>query len=520
MRRPDFITLFGKGAGVAALPGRVQALVAGKEPLFEAGFIVALLAIAIGMRAVGLNGRVDFGGYDEGVYWASLRSMRAGYHLYGQIFSSQPPVFLPFDLPALRAVGLRPCGGPRGGSRPLSSRPGRGVPDGKDTERTPGRFDRPRHFACQSNVSRGVSSSSGRSAGDRISIPDDCSRIPVARPSNRTKRHGVRRYLRRHAIAGCVDQTDRCHRICPAGSACSRRIWHIRHETRACIRAKLLPMTAGLAAAVAAALCILAPFMGSLNAVLQQAVTFHLEAETIALGPRNIDTLRHFFATNAALSMAAVIGALVAILRRDARTIPLAAWLLATLAVLAIHVPLFPHHLLMLIPPLIALIVLGMNGLPDILIAGPGAWRHGAALLMGLLAVTVVLAGIRGDYDYYRDLNARSASAAIHPIARIAADLERATTSDQWIITDAQFVAALANRDTPPWLVDTSSVRILSGHLTAGELLQAGTDPRVHAVLFATGRLTAAPLAGFHDWVAGHFNLLHKYDDGIELWIR
>jgi hypothetical protein len=63
-------------------------------------------------------------------------------------------------------------------------------------------------------------------------------------------------------------------------------------------------------------------------------------------------------------------------------------------------------------------------------------------------------------------------------------------------------------------------VRVLSGHLTDGELLQAGTDPSVHAVLFATGRLTAPPVASFHGWVEDHFNLLRRYDDGIELWTR
>ena len=101
-----------------------------------------------------------------------------------------------------------------------------------------------------------------------------------------------------------------------------------------------------------------------------------------------------------------------------------------------------------------------------------------------------------------------------------ATDLKRATTPDQWIITDAQFVAALANRDTPPWLVDTSFTRVLSGYLSSQELMQAGADARVHAVLFATNRLTAAPIARFHSWVAEHFSLRRTYGDGIELWTR
>jgi 4-amino-4-deoxy-L-arabinose transferase-like glycosyltransferase len=520
MRRREFITVFGKGAGVAALPGRVQSLVAGKEPIVQAGFIVALLAIAIGMRAVGLNGPVDFDSYDEGVYWASLRSMSAGYHLYGQIFSSQPPLFLPSIYPfyalsgstlaaaraAVAVLSVLGLGGAYLMGRTLSGRLA-------GLTALAILLVNPNYLAA----SQVLLAEAPATAFQFLTLA-----AAFLWHDHPTGRRGMAFAV----ICGVTlslavsVKLIAATAVVPVGLLVLARIWHIRHETRACIRADLMPMTAGLAAAVVTALCILAPFVGSLNAVLQQAVTFHLEAEAMAPGSRNSDTLRHFFAANAALAMAAIVGALVAILSRDSRTIPLAAWLLATLAVLAIHVPLFPHHLLMLIPPLIALIVLGMNGLPNISIGGPGAWRHGAALLMGLLAVTVVLAGIRGDYNDYRDLNARSASTAIYPIARIAADLERATTTGQWIITDAQSVAALANRDTPPWLVDTSFVRILSGHLTNGELLQAGTDPRVHAVLFATGRLTAAPVAGFHDWVAGHFNLLRKYDDGIELWIR
>jgi hypothetical protein len=136
------------------------------------------------------------------------------------------------------------------------------------------------------------------------------------------------------------------------------------------------------------------------------------------------------------------------------------------------------------------------------------------------LAFAFVIFSIRHDYRYYRGLRVQAASTETQRMAQIAADLERATTPDQWIITDAQFVAALANRDTPPWLVDTSFKRVLSGYLTSQELMQAGADARVHAVVFATHRLTAAPIASFHLWVTEHFNLLRTYDTGIELWTR
>src|SRR5947209_7592581 len=58
------------------------------------GVLVALLAIAFGMRFYGLGLPFDRDGYDEGVYWQTLLSMRAGYTLYQQIFYSQPPFFM------------------------------------------------------------------------------------------------------------------------------------------------------------------------------------------------------------------------------------------------------------------------------------------------------------------------------------------------------------------------------------------------------------------------------------------
>jgi hypothetical protein len=35
-------------------------------------------------RWYGLNGRFDYDGYDEGMYWQTLRAMSAGYSLYGR----------------------------------------------------------------------------------------------------------------------------------------------------------------------------------------------------------------------------------------------------------------------------------------------------------------------------------------------------------------------------------------------------------------------------------------------------
>src|SRR5947209_7394539 len=54
----------------------------------------ALLAFGLWLRLKDLGLPFDRDGYDEGVYWQSLRAMASGHSLYQQIFYSQPPFFL------------------------------------------------------------------------------------------------------------------------------------------------------------------------------------------------------------------------------------------------------------------------------------------------------------------------------------------------------------------------------------------------------------------------------------------
>src|SRR5689334_19124075 len=67
--------------------------------------IVALFAIAVGMRLYDLGLPFDRDTYDEGVYWQSLRAMSAGHPLYQQIFYSQPPFFLLSTFPSYVLFG-------------------------------------------------------------------------------------------------------------------------------------------------------------------------------------------------------------------------------------------------------------------------------------------------------------------------------------------------------------------------------------------------------------------------------
>jgi hypothetical protein len=65
--------------------------------------IAAILVALVATHLPHLNaGPLD---YDEGIYWLSLRSMRAGHPLFTAVYSSQPPAFLLMTEPPWSWLG-------------------------------------------------------------------------------------------------------------------------------------------------------------------------------------------------------------------------------------------------------------------------------------------------------------------------------------------------------------------------------------------------------------------------------
>ncbi len=163
--------------------------------------------------------------------------------------------------------------------------------------------------------------------------------------------------------------------------------------------------------------------------------------------------------------------------------------------------------------------MLGLADLPSLeQVTKRMSWVRSSALLMWLLICATTAEAMPALYVYYQTRSAHSESDEVQQIAKVVADLRKATTQDDWVITDGQFLVALADRNTPPALTDTSFVRISTGYLTTQQLVEAASDPRVKAVLFSSDRL--ASKADFHGWVAQHFPTKHSYAPMIELWIR
>jgi hypothetical protein len=138
--------------------------------------------------------------------------------------------------------------------------------------------------------------------------------------------------------------------------------------------------------------------------------------------------------------------------------------------------------------------------------------------IVGLLIVGAINVQASRHSLYLK--RAQGASPATTQDLLVARDVRNATQPGQLVISDAQFIVGLANRNTPPSLVDTSQVRIKTGYVTQQQLIQEASKPQVHAVLFYTSRLDSPLTAGFHNWVAQHFRLVHDYGHGRELWVK
>jgi 4-amino-4-deoxy-L-arabinose transferase-like glycosyltransferase len=482
--------------------------------------VLGIAGIAIAMRLYGLSRLFDYDGYDEGVYWQTLRAMHAGYSLYDQIFYAQPPLFAssiyPFyalfgqsiaaartGIAALSLLGLL---GVYMIGKALASRAG-GLAATSLLLFTP-------VYLRQSQILE--------AEGPATAVLFLCIGTALLWwESPQGKKGGVLAVICGATLSiGILMKLLNVTAVVPILMLILWRMWNVRLENQGAN--VLMPIVLGFIAAVAVAFIALMPFLHSLGPLLDQVVSYHLVAKK-AWQTDNFEVLGRFFSTNAFLSVAALLAAILALIRRDWRVIPLLAWLMATIVLLAMQVPLFPRHVIVLVPPLIAISVSGLGDLPalrqlrEILRARTPPAQLGG-LLMGVLVFVAVLAGIVGSYGHYQRMSAQESNSARS--AAVAADLRQVTGVDQWVITDGQFIAAMADRDTPPSLVDTSHVRIFAGYLATQELIEAASDVRVHVVLFATNRFALGATANFHGWVAQHFALVRKYGPGLELWIR
>jgi 4-amino-4-deoxy-L-arabinose transferase-like glycosyltransferase len=491
------------------------------------GVLVALFAIAFGMRLYGLGLPFDRDGYDEGVYWQTLLSMRAGYTLYQQIFYSQPPFFMFSTYPFYVLFG----------GTLWSARFGIAIVSllglvgaflmGKSLS---GRFGAiaavlllvidPLYLSQSQKIEAEVSSVafSFLAVGAAYlwwEIPEGAVGLSLAALSGVALSLGI--------LCKLLSITS----IVPISLLLLARCWQIwRKAPGTSWRSRLnslYPMALLVIASVGTMLVVLLPLFGTYSSMIRDVITFHTDARTILINNQvhNIEILRSYFLTNWPLVIVALFGALNALLRRDWRFIPLLAWLLVSTYMLQLVVPLFYRHFIALQPALIAMAVMGLNRTFPV---GGFVSHFKLSQIMPVLGALLILLNIVTDLpqysSYYQSADRHGSDAYIGLQTQVARDLHNSITAGELVVTDGQFTAAVADRRTPPSLVDTSIVRVVSGSVTLQQLESEASQPQVHAVLFFMARLHLPQVAGFHAWVSQHFHLKYRYGPDRELWVR
>jgi hypothetical protein len=307
--------------------------------------------------------------------------------------------------------------------------------------------------------------------------------------------------------------------LVPIGLLALVRLWQISRQPPARRWPAAVSLLAGIAAFIIATAAVLLPFLGSWPQFLQQVISFHVAAGHALKDSQagNLSTIRGGLAS--LLTLTALYGTVVALLRRDWRIIPLLGWLFATLYLLWGEIPLFQHHLVILAPPLISLAIMGISPFSLKQPQLTRIWQ--AATLIALLLIVVVSGlNLRDSRSYLRTEHGHNMAVTNGPQQQVVKDLQAYTQPHQLVITDGQFIMGLAGRSTTPDLVDTSSVHVKSGYLTAQQLITDAAQPQVHAILFYTGRLRLPQLAPFDAWVTTHYRLVRNYGNGNGLWIK
>ncbi|MEV4413359.1 glycosyltransferase family 39 protein [Catellatospora sp. NPDC049609] len=267
---------------------------------------------------------------------------------------------------------------------------------------------------------------------------------------------------------------------------------------------------AGFAAAAGAAVAVLRPG----RAAWDQVFALHLRATDTAGGtPDVIKMIDNTGDWGLPYFTAAAVGAVLAIAlpgraggRPDAIAITL--WALAVVPFGYLHHPTFKHHVLLFIAPAGALIVLGAAALwAAVRLAVrrvTGERRRWAGALLVLPAVAAALWHTAGT-TVAPELKDTAVEACLRTLPR-----------DIVLVADDQAMLARAGLRTPPWLVDTSHVRIDSGWLTDGEIVAAATV--ADGVMFARPRRI-----GKHPevraWAKEHFTVRYTADR-YELYLR
>jgi 4-amino-4-deoxy-L-arabinose transferase-like glycosyltransferase len=522
--------------------------------------VLALFVAGIWMRLHLLDVPFDRDSYDEGVYWQSLRSMSTGASLYQQIFYSQPPFFL-LSIYPFYALLDQTIWSARLGIAIISLFGLLGVLLlGKALAGRLGMLlallllvINPLYLT-ESQILQADGPSTAL-----MLLAVGLAYLWWERPD------GMIGYFLATlaAITLALSMLTKLlvvPALAPVSLLVLAHFWKVKEQAPAKFFASIRPLILGCVAFVLTTVLLLLPFMHALPQFWHMVVTFHTDAGADLLNfsskakLHNLEPQQNGIMIQSVLvsflGVSALYGTIAALIQRNWHVIPLLAWLGATIYVFWQQTPLLSHHLVAAVPPLIALSAMGiapiipvgkylgmlvghlLRSLPlkttlaskkiaflKAVLKATDPLVNITIVLAMLLALFQVVTGIQAIQTFYDTSYVNAHANSTQSNMDVARDLQQVTQQDQLVITDAQFIAAQADRSTPASLVDTSNVRIFAGYVTTQQLIEEASQPRVHAILFYKDRLDLMQ-PSFYNWVQQHFHLAYHYDNKKELWVK
>lgn len=470
------------------------------------------------MRLHQLGLPFDRDGYDEGVYWQSLLALSDGHSLYSQVFYSQPPLFLWSLFPlfeffggtiwaarlSIAIISLMGLVGAFLLGNALSGRSGA-------IAALLLLLVNPLYLAQSQTLQAEAPSIALAFLAVGLTYlwwekADDAGNCWLAVLA---------------AIAMMCSISSKLlglSALIPIGLLILARIYRVVRRPPGTRIRSAYSLFAGMVAFILTGALMLIPLSGTWAQFWAGVVTMHTASGILFQSTQqvNLSMMQSIFVSITAI--VALYGTSAAVLRRDWRVFPLIAWFFSTVFMLYNIVPLFHHHLVALIPPLIGLAVSGI---------APIDWQKSMqslhlntrTMICYFLIGAAVVINSGQVLRYYHHGRVRVANDS-DVKQLVIKDLQDHVNPDQLVITDAQFLAGVAGRRTPASLVDTSFVRIKTEHLTSEQLISQASRTEVRAILLYSGRLKLSSLAAFHSWMSAHYCLMRKYGNGRELWIR
>jgi 4-amino-4-deoxy-L-arabinose transferase-like glycosyltransferase len=492
---------------------------------------LAAIAAGVVLRLLPVGGvALD---YDEGVYWQSLRAMSQGHPLFTSIFSSQPPLFLlgiyPFYLVFGQSLAAARLGVALYAFLGLAAAYVAGRALGG---RVAGMvavvvLALDPLFLAESHILQAevpaVAYELASVALAVVAIRQSGSRRRwLAAASGLALALGILTKL--FDVVAVVPVV--LYLLSPIGptlvdaSGTPRR--PARNELATALRVAVPDVLAWAGGVVLGGALVLLPFAGRWQTLYDQVVRYHFAAgAALNYGLRNNITAFFQVSGELPLELAALLAFVLALSRRRWEVLPPALWVGAALVFLLRLHPLLAHDVTSLVPPLALTLAAAVPALSADAAADTRARPGSQLALSGAQGAMAAWALVALVSLWGLGASIVQVGPAMSPPARaaqVAGVLDSVTQPGDRVVSDDQYVAALANRDVPPQLVDTSFVRIQSGYLTAAQLEAAVQATNVRAVLFYSGRFNLVP--GFRQWMSDHYVVAATFGDGTTLYVK